>query len=118
MSQSPRRRVNSSSACCSSRRIVQPVGLPGELMKIARVLASHAAINRARSRRHPPASVGTSATARASPPSTVTASAMLGQTGDRITMLSPVSISACAISMMPLIAEEVTMTRSAATGMA
>ena len=85
---------------------------------MARVFASQAAISRSGSSRQPPAAVGSSATARASPPSTVTASLMLGQTGDRITILSPGSISACAMNMMPLIPEEVTMTRSAATGLA
>ncbi len=42
MIQTPRLRAKSSSAFCSSDVIVQPVGLPGELTKIARVRSSTA----------------------------------------------------------------------------
>src|SRR3546814_18718002 len=52
----PRARQKSRGACCWSRPIVQPVGLPGELTKTARVRPSQASNSRSRSRRQPPSS--------------------------------------------------------------
>jgi hypothetical protein len=96
--------------------MTQPVGLDGELTKIPRVRESQAAKSRSGSSRQPPPGSASSETSRGSPPITLTAAAMLGHTGARMTRLSPSSISAWAISISPVMPELDTTTRSAATG--
>ncbi len=114
----PRWRAKARSAAAFSADIIQPVGLPGEFTKIARVRSSQASNTRCRSSFQPPSGVGVSATGFAVPPMMSTAALTLGHTGEITTALSPGSMIACMVSMIALMPEEVTTTFSWLTGRA
>ena len=94
----PRARAKSRTARCSSRVMVQPVGLPGLEMKIALVRASQASNSLSRSRRQCGGDAFQSSsrlTKRVAAPQICAACTMLGQMGEMATILSPVSTTHC-----------------------
>jgi len=112
MIQTPRFLANSSSAACSSVDIVQPVGLPGELTKIARVRPSTASKTFCRSSFQPPVGVRSRATYFGTPPTSLVADVMFGQIGETITILSPGSSRSWQVSRMACMPPVVTVRRS------
>jgi hypothetical protein len=112
MIQTPRLRANSRRAACSSEVIVQPVGLPGELTKIARVRSSTASKTFCRSSVQPPVAVRSSATYFGTPPTSFVADVMFGQIGETITMLSPGSSRSWQVSRIACMPPVVTVRRS------
>ena len=112
MIQTPRFLAKSSSAFCSSDVIVQPVGLPGELTKIARVRASTASNTFWRSSFQLPSGLRSSATYFGSPRTSFVAEVMFGQIGETITMLSPGSSKSWQLSRIACMPPVVTEMRS------
>ena len=112
MIQMPRFLAKSSIARCSSEVIVQPVGLPGELTKIARVRPSTASNTFCTSSVQLPSGVRSSATYFGSPRTSLAAEVMFGQIGETITMLSPGSSSSWQHSRIACMPPVVTEMRS------
>ncbi|MNT57887.1 hypothetical protein D3C72_1952910 [compost metagenome] len=104
----------SSTACCSSRVIVQPVGLFGALTISSFVFGVTAARNAGRSSVHCPFT-GTSDTVRTCAPMIAGCAVRLGHTGVTATTSSPASTSACTASISALTPPEVTAMREAST---
>ena len=108
-------RANSKICFCSSRVSIQPVGLPGEAMKKALVLASQASNSFCRSSFHlPDAQSSSSRTSRGVAPAILAAWKMLGQIGETMTILSPVSTTHCSAEVTASIAAPGTVMRSTA----
>ena len=112
MIHTPRFLAKSSSARCSSDDIVQPVGLPGELTKIARVRSSTASNTFCRSSVQPPSGLRSSATYLGSPRTSLVAEVMFGQIGETITILSPGSSRSWQDSRIACMPPVVTVSRS------
>ena len=92
--------------------MVQPVGLPGELTKIARVRSSTASNTFWRSSEKAPSLLRSSATYLGSPRISRVAELMFGQIGETITMLSPGSSSSWQHSRIACMPPVVTEMRS------
>ena len=92
--------------------MVQPVGLPGELTKIARVRPSTASKTFCKSSFQLPSRWRSSATYFGSARTSVAAEVMFGQIGDTITMLSPGSSSSWQLSRIACMPPVVTEMRS------
>ena len=109
----PRIRQKSRMTFCSAAVSIQPVGLPGEARNIALVRWSQASNSLSRSRCQRPAFQSSSSrTSRGSAPTTLVAWKMLGQMGETITTLSPVSHTICSAVTTAIMAAPGTVMRS------
>jgi hypothetical protein len=114
--QVPVRRQWSSSACCSARVSVQPVGLLGALTSSTRVRGVTAASSSARSSRQAPAMRAQRHPRDPFAPRIAGCAVRLGHTGTTATTSSPAPASICIASISAFTPDEVTATRSTSIG--